>query len=227
MRRPRIWFVLILVGTWSFSFAATKTSKPPHPRRQCCCCCCLKSSWSSPKRTWLYSSNHLELSEMDVSWFKPTCWQGMPTGSITSRHSFASKSQDSTVKSVQALISYGACSNMFTTNIAHGVRGYHSKCSDEIVIVGSLKFSSDPFGESRATWFVFSFFAVLCIVCFPLLSSMFDFFCGGSVVSAFVFLVDTMFVRSRWHFSFSRYSFLLRFGLYCWTSGSFATPKCE
>ena len=130
------------------------------------------------------------------------------TGSITSRHSFASKSQDSTVKSVQALISYGACSNMFTTNIAHGVRGYHSKCSDEIVIVGSLKFSSDPFGESRATWFVFSFFAVLCIVCFPLLSSMFDFFCGGSVVSAFVFLVDTMFVRSRWHFSFSRYSFL-------------------
>ena len=139
------------------------------------------------------------------------------TGSITSRHSFASKSQDSTVKSVQALISYGACSIMFTTNIAHGVRGYHSKCSDEIVIVGSLKFSSDPFGESRATWFVFSFFAVLCIVCFPLLSSMFDFFCGGSVVSAFVFLVDTMFVRSRWHFSFSRYSFLLRFGLYCWT----------
>ena len=98
------------------------------------------------------------------------------TCSITSRHSYASKSQDSTVKSVQALISYGACSIMFTTNIAHGVRGYHSKCSDEIVIVGSLKFSSDPFGESRATWFVFSFFAVLCIVCFPLLSSMFDFF---------------------------------------------------
>ena len=172
------------------------------------------------------SSNHLELSEMDVSWFKPTMLTRHATCSITSRHSYASKSQDSTVKSVQALISYGACSIMFTTNIAHGVRGYHSKCSDEIVIVGSLKFSSDPFGESRATWFVFSFFAVLCIVCFPLLSSMFDFFCGVSVVSAFVFLVDTMFVRSRWHFSFSRYSFppLWFVLLNVW---SFATPKCE
>ena len=62
------------------------------------------------------------------------------TCSITSRHSYASKSQDSTVKSVQALISYGACSIMFTTNIAHGVRGYDSKCSDEIVIVGALSF---------------------------------------------------------------------------------------
>ena len=138
----------------------------------------------------------------------------MPRVQFSSRHSYASKSQDSTVKSVQAFIFYGACSIMFTTNIAHGVRGYHSECSDEIVIVRSLKFSSDPVGESRASWFVF-FLAVLRIVCFSLLSSMFQLFVAVSVVSAFAFLVDTMFVRSRWHFSFSRYSFLLHFGLYC------------
>ena len=58
-----------------------------------------------------------------------------------------------------------------------------------------IKFSSDPFGESRATWFVFSFYRVmyclLSIVVFnvPIL-------CGVSVVS----LVDTIFVRSMFHF---------------------------
>ena len=46
---------------------------------------------------------------------------------------------------------------MFITNIAHGIRGYHSKCSDESLYGALIKFSSDPFGESRATWFVFSF----------------------------------------------------------------------
>ena len=149
------------------------------------------------------------------------------TCSITSRHSYASKSQDSTVKSVQALISYGACSIMFTTNIAHGVRGYHSKCSDEIVIVGSLKFSSDPFGESRATWFVFSFFAVLCIVCFPLLSSMFDFFLWRFCSFCFCF--------SCWHhvrpIEMAFFIFKIFFSPPLWfvllNVWSFATPKCE
>ena len=135
------------------------------------------------------------------------------TCSITSRHSYASKSQDSTVKSVQALISYGACSIMFTTNIAHGVRGYHSKCSDEIAI------SFHPIHLERVVQLGLYFLFLPCYVLFAfhccLQCSIF--FCGVSVVSAFVFLVDTMFVRSRWHFSFSRYSFLLRFGLYCWT----------
>lgn len=148
------------------------------------------------------------------------------TCSITSRHSYASKSQDSTVKSVQALISYGACSIMFTTNIAHGVRGYHSKCSDEIVIVGSLKFSSDPFGESRATWFVFSFFAVLCIVCFPLLSSMFDFFWR---------FCSFCFCFSCWHhvrpIEMAFFIFKIFFSPPLWfvllNVWSFATPKCE
>ena len=80
------------------------------------------------------------------------------TCSITSRHSHASKCQDSTVKSVQALISYGSCSIMFTTNIAHGVRGIIASVPMKLSLYGALiKFSSDPFGESRATWFVFSF----------------------------------------------------------------------
>ena len=62
-----------------------------------------------------------------------------------------------------------------------------------------IKFSSDPFGESRATWFVYFFYRVmyclLSIVVFnvPIL-------CGVSVVSAFAFLVDTIFVRSMFHF---------------------------
>ena len=123
---------------------------------------------------------------------------------------------------------------MFTTNIAHGVRGYDSKCSDEMVIVRSRKFSSDPFGASGATWFVFAFlpcfvYCLLYIVVFNLL------ILWRSAVSAFSFLVGTIFVRSSWRnlrrllfffglvllfvfllfSSFSRYSFLLRFGLYC------------
>ena len=68
-----------------------------------------------------------------------------------------------------------------------------------------IKFSSDPFGESRATWFVYFFYRVmyclLSIVVFnvPIL-------CGVSVASAFAFLVDTIFRPID--VSFSRYSFL-------------------
>ena len=160
---------------------------------------------------------------------------GHATCSVTSRHSYASKSQDTTVKSVQAFISYGTCNSMFTTNIAHGVRGYHSKCSDEMVIVRRLKFLSDPFGASRATWFVFAFFpcfvyCLLYIVVFNLLI-----FCRVLQFLLFLFLlvpfscdrvgancegccfsfVVCCFLFFSYFSAFSRYSFLLRFGLYC------------
>ena len=130
----------------------------------------------------------------------------MPRVQQTSRHSYASKSQDPTVQSVHS-----------RPTLPMGSGRYQTKCSDEIVIVRSLKFSSDPCGESRETWFVFSFFCRVMYILFAFHCCLqcSNFFCGVSVVSAFVFLVDTMFVRSRWHFSFSRCSFLLRFGLYC------------
>ncbi len=122
---------------------------------------------------------------------------GHATCSVTSRHSYASKSQDTTVKSVPASISYGTCSSMFTTNIAHGVGGYNSQCSDEMVIVCSLKFSSDPFGASRATWFVFAFLP--CFV-YCLLYTVFNLliFCGVLQFLLFLFLFGTIFVRSSW-----------------------------
>ena len=101
------------------------------------------------------------------------------TCSITSRHSYASKSQGSTVKSVQMLISSGACSIMFTTNIAHGVRGYHSKCSDEIAIVGTI------WRELCNLVCIFFF----CRVMYCLLSIVVRFFFGVSVVLLLFFLL--------------------------------------
>ena len=69
-----------------------------------------------------------------------------------------------------------------------------------------IKFSSDPFGESRATWFVFSF-----LPCYVLFASIVVFnvpiLCGVSVVS----LVDTIFVRSMFHFQDILFS-----SAYCW-----------
>ena len=63
----------------------------------------------------------------------------------------------------------------------------------KLSLYGALvKFSSDAFGESRATWFVFSF-----LPCYVLFAFHCCLQCSNSLQR---FFVDTIFVRSMFHF---------------------------